>query len=130
MVNVASRLEGLTRFYDEPLLISESIYRRVNTRIACRLVDRVQVKGRSRGFAVYSVRKSLTQSEEQAWKLHDRGVQHYYSREFAEAARYFQGVLRLLPEDPISPIFIQRCRIYEERPPAADWTGIVAYSEK
>lgn len=130
MVNVASRLEGLTRYYDEPLLISESVHRRVGARVPCRVIDRVQVKGRTRGFAIYSAKRALSDAEAEAWKLHERGIQYYYNRDFAEAMHYFEGVHRLLPEDPVAPIFLQRCRTYIENPPPESWTGVVAYSEK
>ncbi|WP_455382781.1 adenylate/guanylate cyclase domain-containing protein, partial [Salinispira pacifica] len=130
MVNVASRLEGLTRYYDESLLISESVHRRVGNQVPCRVIDRVQVKGRSRGFAIYSARRELAPEEEEAWKLHDRGIQYFYNRDFQEALGYFENVRRLLPNDPVAPIFIQRCRLYIENPPPDSWTGVVAYSEK
>jgi len=130
MVNVASRLEGLTKVYKEPILVSESIWRFVHDTLPCRLADRVQVKGRKRGLAVYAVRKELTENERQAWTLHERGMEHYYDREFREALRYFTEIQKIIPEDPIASIFAERSRRYIENPPAPDWSGVVAYSQK
>lgn len=59
MVNLASRLEGLTKKYEEPLIVSESVQRKVQAEVACRLLDRVKVKGRSFGSGIYSVHRAL-----------------------------------------------------------------------
>lgn len=130
MVNVASRLEGLTKFYDERIIISESIYRFIRNRVACRQIDRVQVKGRRRGLAIYGVRRSLAGDEEKAWKLHERGLSYYYNRDFSEALRYFETADRLVPNDPITRIFLQRSRNYLELAPGPDWNGVIAFEQK
>ena len=96
-VNLASRLEGLTKQYGEPVIISESMYRYVGREFPCRIVDRVAVKGRSMGVTIYTPRESLTADEERGWELHHSALQCYYNREFAEAARRFEEVGRILP---------------------------------
>ncbi len=130
MVNVASRLEGLTKFYDERVLISESIYRYIRDRLPCRQIDRVQVKGRHRGLAVYAVRRELGETEEKAWKLHDRGLSYYYNREFEEALHYFESEDKLVPNDPITRIFLMRCSNFLQDAPPAEWNGVTAFEQK
>ncbi len=130
MVNVASRLEGLTKFYQEPILISESVQQFVVGKVPCRLVDRVQVKGRKRGLAIYGVRGTLSEREERAWTLHEEALHSYYDRDFAGALRRFTEVVTLLPEDAVAPAFVKRCRLYLASPPPADWTGVVAHTQK
>lgn len=130
MVNVASRLEGLTKYYDERILVSESVVRFVRDRIPCRQIDRVQVKGRRRGLAIYAVRRELGEAEEKVWKLHERGLSYYYNRDFREALRYFESAERLIPEDPITRIFLVRCANYLKDAPAKDWNGVVAFEQK
>jgi len=130
MVNVASRLEGLTRYYDQPLLVSESVRRRLHPGIPCRFIDRVQVKGRSGGLAVYTARRELTEAETSAWKLHEEAIVHYYDRDFARAARGFEQVIDVLPDDPIALFFLQRCKQYLVEAPPDNWTGVVTYTEK
>ncbi|MBU1670066.1 MAG: adenylate/guanylate cyclase domain-containing protein [Actinobacteria bacterium] len=52
-VNLASRLEGLTREHDSAIILSGDTYSRVRTRVRAELVTRVQVRGRPGDVEVY-----------------------------------------------------------------------------
>ncbi len=52
-VNLASRLEGLTKEYDSALILSEHTYERVKDKIACTPLCSVKVKGRERPVEIY-----------------------------------------------------------------------------
>ena len=130
MVNLASRLEGLTKVYHEEMIVSESIFRHVEKDISCRMLDRVAVKGKKQGVGIYSPRKELSASEENGWKLHHTGLQFYYKREFEKAAKYFLEVQKILPDDGSSRLFLKRCRTYMKSSPPEDWNGVVVMTEK
>ena len=49
MVNLASRLEGLTKHYQQDLLFSSSVYAQARKAYPCRFIDKVQVKGKTAG---------------------------------------------------------------------------------
>ncbi|MFP4552062.1 MAG: adenylate/guanylate cyclase domain-containing protein, partial [Spirochaetales bacterium] len=66
-VNVASRLEGLTKRYDAQLVISESVKRKLPESAPSRLLDRVRVKGRKQGLAVYATTRNLEAKALDAW---------------------------------------------------------------
>lgn len=53
-VNVASRLEGLSKSYDVPLLIGEATAARLR-RTTTREIDRVSVRGRNGAQAVFTL---------------------------------------------------------------------------
>ena len=53
--NLASRIEGMTKVYKVPFLISESTYEHVKDRIEARFVDATQVKGRQEPVRLYEV---------------------------------------------------------------------------
>ncbi len=57
-VNLASRLEGLTKQYHQGLIISESLYEEVKGSVPCRLLDSVAVKGKTKGVKIYSAKRS------------------------------------------------------------------------
>jgi adenylate cyclase len=125
MVNLASRLEDLTKTYHAPFLISESVYRKVEKKLPCRHVDRVVVRGKKGAVTIYQPKKELDPQESKGWELYGKAVQLYYNREFERAARVFSSVLEHLPADPLTKIFLTRCKQYASRPPAADWTGAI-----
>jgi adenylate cyclase len=54
-VNVASRLEGLTKSYGAPILIGEETARALGEAPRLRLVDRVAVRGKSDTTGVYAL---------------------------------------------------------------------------
>lgn len=130
MVNLASRLEGLTKVYSQPLVISDSVAKKIEQEFPCRLLDRVIVKGKTEGSGIYTTRETLNASEEQAWPIHAEALGLYYQRRFEEAARLFRKVRELLPDDRTSELFIERCRSYIGNPPPSDWTGAVVMTAK
>jgi adenylate cyclase len=130
MVNLASRMEGLTKKYQQPLLISESLHQRVHEEVPCRLIDTVAVKGRAEGVKIYSAKKTLSEEENRAWTLHNTAMEHYYQRDFDQAIRYFRDVQKIFPEDYPSALLIDRCRQFKATPPPADWNGVEIMKEK
>lgn len=54
-VNLASRIEGQTKLYKKPVLISEATYELVKNDIDSRFVATVQVKGREQAVNLYEV---------------------------------------------------------------------------
>ncbi|MFQ3621565.1 MAG: adenylate/guanylate cyclase domain-containing protein, partial [Spirochaetales bacterium] len=90
MVNLASRMEGLTKTYHQEILISESLHMKVKDHLPWRLLDTVAVKGKTRGVKIYTVRRSLTPEEQKRWTLHNEGMELYYARKFEEAQKKFQ----------------------------------------
>jgi adenylate cyclase len=54
-VNLASRLEGITKEYQSPLIVSEYTYEKVKNDIDCKLLGSVRVKGREQPVVIYSV---------------------------------------------------------------------------
>jgi adenylate cyclase len=56
-VNLASRLEALTKQYGCDILISESTFNLLSEEFACKFVDRVKVRGKETPACVYKVEK-------------------------------------------------------------------------
>ncbi|GHU05160.1 hypothetical protein FACS1894147_11060 [Spirochaetia bacterium] len=127
MVNLASRMEGLTKTYHAEILISETLYvelRKLKAPLYVRLLDTVAVKGKTQGVKIYTIKRSLTPEEKQAWQLHHAGMELYYRRSFAEAAKKFREVLSLIPEDFNAASLMERCQAYTQTPPPSDWDGV------
>jgi adenylate cyclase len=130
MVNLASRMEGLTKKYHQALLISESLYEKVKDEIPCRLIDSVAVKGKTKGVRIYTAKKSLSEAEQRAWTVHNSGMESYYKRDFDRAVRHFQEVQGIFPEDYACQFMIERCRRFKATPPPQNWDGVEIMTEK
>jgi class 3 adenylate cyclase/HAMP domain-containing protein len=134
MVNLASRMEGLTKTYHTEILISESLKEEIAKQnpdaLALRLLDTVAVKGKTKGVKIYTLKRSLTPEEEKAWAVHNQGMELYYRRTFNEAAAKFQEVLSLLPGDYNAASLLERCNAYALDPPLPDWDGVEVMKTK
>ncbi|MCG5059044.1 MAG: hypothetical protein KA714_13935 [Limnoraphis sp. WC205] len=113
-VNLASRIEELTKIYQIPLLISESTFCRLQsqTDYAIRLIDRVQVKGRSEWVAVYEV-FNADSPEDLSAKLSNlstfsEAVSLYHQQNFIEASEAFKDCYQTNPNDLVVKIYLER----------------------
>jgi adenylate cyclase len=131
MVNLASRLEGLTKEYRQPLLISEGLQTRIKDKVPSRLIDRVAVKGKKQGVKIYTARRKLSDGESEAWALHNGAMEMFFpGRDFKGAAERFQQVQRILPRDYAAELMEGRCRELLQNPPPKDWDGVTVMEHK
>ena len=56
-VNLASRLEGVSKNYDATLVVGEDTYRDISTLFNFKLLDEVQVKGKSNKVSIYTIER-------------------------------------------------------------------------
>lgn len=129
-VNLASRLEGLTKYFQCPLLVSESVRDRAGDTLQWREIDRVAVKGRKQGVRIYSAARSLDGETDTAWKLHNEAMSLYYEREFDGAAERLRQVEAILSGDMPAKMLRERCEQYAQQPPPADWDGTEVMLQK
>jgi adenylate cyclase len=130
MVNLASRLEGLTKKYHQEVIISESLRMKVKDTLHVRLLDSVAVKGKTRGDRIYTVKRTLDESEKEAWEIHNAAMEEYYRRDFEKAIGLFRNVQIIMPDDLPSKILMERCEMYEKNPPPKNWDGVMAMDTK
>ncbi len=123
-VNYGSRLEGLTKPYQQEIILSKSVFKKVGEDLPCRFVDLVQVKGKTSGEAIYTVKQSLAETEKAAWKYYHAAVKLYYKRGFKQARELFVKALEYLPADFLCGMYVQRCDEYVKSPPPESWNGI------
>jgi adenylate cyclase len=132
-VNLASRLEGLTKEYRLDLLLGENVARLVGDTYILRLVDCVQVKGKTKPVDVFTV---MGEGAGQTVSLpvwlarYEEGVRRYRQREFADAAKLFEVSVSNKPDDYLSAMYLARCRALIENPPGESWDGVFVMTKK
>ncbi|HET6450519.1 MAG TPA: adenylate/guanylate cyclase domain-containing protein, partial [Spirochaetia bacterium] len=120
--DLAEHLEGLTKEYHQPILISESLYNKIKDDLPCRMMDSIPWRG-GRTIKVYTVRRALSAREKDAWGTHNLGMAEYHERSFRKAAGYFRDVLKMAPDDVPAALLLDRCTRFQAAPPPSDWTG-------
>ena len=129
-VNLASRLESLTKEYHQGILISHNLTEKAGPDFPYRLVDTVIVKGKTEGVRIYTSALDLPEATRAAWELHNRATDLFYARKFPEAAGLFRQVAAHLPEDYLAGLFLERCAGFQANPPPADWNGTITMLHK
>ncbi len=122
-VNLASRVEGLTKKYGLDLCITQPLAELVADIFAFRSVDLVQVVGKSRPIEIFTVLGRKERELPEWLKSYESGVADYRARRFAEAAAQFRLSLEAVPDDKLCKIHLARCEAYLAAPPPENWTG-------
>ncbi len=132
-VNLASRIEGLTKRYQSGLIITEATLAKLPPELPCRVLDLVRVKGKQRPIRIYQPLAWLpSQSHEQAERLltialrAEQAFEAYLQRDWPRAIE----CLRALPDDPARQLLIRRCQQYQRQPPGKDWDGVFVLNSK
>lgn len=113
-VNLASRLEGLTKAFGSGLLISDTTLAQLEKVYKHRYLGRVEVRGVDNAIKVYELygadpdslrnNKSLTHNRFQA------ALEHYEQKRYFQSIMTFQSVLMDCPGDEAAQFYIQQCQ--------------------
>ena len=124
-VNLASRLEGVNKVYNTPILISAGVAKEVPNGIRFREVDIVRVKGKNVGITV------LTPCEDEALvRLSDEALAAYRASRFDAAAAAWTRLLASWPEDSVAKVFLERLAIFREDGVPEGWDGVWTLDSK
>ena len=133
-VNLASRVEGLTKNYGCEILLTESTYNALAGFIPCRKVDLVRVKGKNKPIGIYQPLVNPTRAGDKEFKVAELLAQQYQ-----EAFTYYlekkweqvESILKTFPEDDYpTKIILERCRSYKIEAPPDDWDGVFTMTTK
>lgn len=125
-VNLASRLEGLTKHYQVPIILSDTVLATVGDLMLFREVDTVRVKGKEKPTTLYTVFPgNYVVPDKEALEAYRKGLQLYKMGNWTTAEDYFRQVLARHPEDYLSTMYISRCREFAGNPPPEDWGGAI-----
>lgn len=132
-VNLSSRLEGITKLYKTPIIISANCYNELNGEIPCQILDCVQVKGKSKSVDIYApivLHENLVEQPEfQAVKIEQvsqAAFQAYQAKNWTKAL----GLLRSIPPLYQNQVLIEKCSTFLDTPPEENWNIVNVMSNK
>ncbi|NES98778.1 MAG: adenylate/guanylate cyclase domain-containing protein, partial [Desertifilum sp. SIO1I2] len=115
-VNLASRLEGLTKLYGVGILASDRTLSELENiqEFQYRFLERVRVRGKRQPVAVYELYlEELGRNEQlktQTKTAFEQAAIAYHYRDFAKAQQMFQSILALNPQDRAALLYVKRCQ--------------------
>jgi len=134
-VNLASRLESLTKYYDAQIIISESTRNLIHSDdFYIRQIDKVVVKGKSNIVAVYEIFDAnpfeIKKMKVESLPDFNQGLNFYFDKKWDDAIRCFQKSLKIYSEDKVAKMYIERCEALRLSPPEDGWQGEFIYKNK
>jgi len=133
-VNLASRLEGLTRIYGVDILVGASAAELARDEVHLRSVARVQVKGKSKPVDVFTfvgARNEEVDPEFLKWlETYEEGLELFRARDFTEAKILFSRFLEFYPDDLLAKMYLNRALEYEQTPPDEAWDAVEVFEKK
>lgn len=115
-VNLAARIEELTKSYDVSLLISNYTFLslRETSDYSIRVVDRVKVKGKEESISVFEVfdadSPELRSQKLETRTIFEQAILTYTLAQFEAAAHLFEKCLQIAPGDTVARVYRDRCR--------------------
>ncbi|MBW4682562.1 MAG: response regulator [Microcoleus vaginatus WJT46-NPBG5] len=135
-VNLASRLEGLTKLYGVGILVSEQTIAQLESlpSIKYRFLDRVRVKGKNKAVRIYEVYdeelESLNLLKSETRGLFEQAFSAYSRQDFARAKKQFQELLTINPQDKAAMLYVKRCQEYLHYDVPQGWEGVTTLDFK
>ncbi len=133
-VNLASRLEGLTRIYGVDILVGATAAELVRDEFHLRSVARVQVKGKTKpvdAFTFIGARNEDVDPQLLKWiEVYEEALEKFRARDFTQAKILFSRFLEFYPDDLLGQMYLTRSLEYERQPPDEAWDAVEVLTKK
>ncbi|MFQ3670558.1 MAG: adenylate/guanylate cyclase domain-containing protein [Verrucomicrobiia bacterium] len=133
-VNLASRLESLTKEYGLELIIGEKLAELVRDDFHLQSVDLVQVKGKTQPVEIFTVHgpsnQPLPPDLLNYLQPFEQGIRAFRARDFTGALIAFRQALAARPDDFLAADYIEQAEACLIKPPPPDWTGVRVMTKK
>jgi len=131
-VNLGSRLEGLTKEYGVGILVSESMVAGAPG-FAYREIDRVVVKGRTEGVAIFEPLGRIGEVAEpvlQETERFHKALELYRRRRFTEAQLALESLAAQSPATKLYKVYLDRVARFAAQAPEPAWNGTWVFTTK
>ncbi len=131
-VNLASRLEGLTKQYGVGILVGDETRRAVKG-VVFREVDRVRVKGKDEPVSIYeplAMEADFDRARLEELKLWNQALRQFRNQEWDQAELTLFNLQRMDPECVLYGSYAEQIGHYRRSPPGKGWDGVRTFDTK
>ncbi|HEY9199353.1 MAG TPA: adenylate/guanylate cyclase domain-containing protein [Gammaproteobacteria bacterium] len=131
-VNLASRLEGLTKYYGVDLVVGPRT-RELAPGFVYRRLDRVRVKGKREAVEVFAPlcrAQELGDNLRVELTMHEQALEHFWRREWPQAQAMFTELQTAHPQSVLYALYLERIGQLRGRTLPDDWDGVYERREK
>ncbi|MBW2145945.1 MAG: hypothetical protein JRG73_09745 [Deltaproteobacteria bacterium] len=130
-VNLASRLEGLTKIYDLGLLLSESIKDACGSNFVFQEVDKIRVEGRDQLLTIFTAYAPEVKEKYRAeLDLYNQALRMYKEQKLEEAEQSFAEIQRKYRDIRLYDLYHKRCANLKKKPPGSGWDHVFIHKTK
>lgn len=134
-VNVASRVEDLTKYYGCSFLITRETYEAVQDleHLFIRFIDAVKVKGKKEPVELYDVYNynsdEMIYGKQSNHALYMEGFRYYQNGDWDKSLKAMESYRSNVPGDRLPEVIIERCQMFKKIPPK-NWNGVYQFDQK
>ncbi len=131
-VNLASRLEGITKEYGAQVLVGEHT-RAAAPEFVYRELDLVRVKGKDKPVAIYEplgLAGEVAQAVLDEIKLFQHMLRMYRNQEWDGVELQLINLLKIAPQSKLYAVYAERVAHYRNNPPGENWDGVFVFKTK
>jgi adenylate cyclase len=128
-VNLASRIESLTKLYGAQVVIDGATHERLSMSVPRRQIDLVRVRGQSKAVEFIEVLVGSSEGRVKGMKHYNKAFKAYVDGNFADALSGFEQALVACPTDRAASVMMERCHRLIANPPGL-WDGATSFGDR
>lgn len=131
-VNLASRLEGITKQYGVGIIVGENT-RNAVTDFVYRELDDVRVKGKEKPVAIYEPLgpvSTVSAAMQKEVEIFHEVRRLYRAQQWDQAGSVLLALQQPSPDTKLYGIYLERIAYFRNNPPPAEWDGVYVFQTK
>ena len=131
-VNLASRLEGITKEYGAGMVVGENTKAEAPD-FVYRELDLVRVKGKDKPVAIFEpmgLRGEVAQSVVEEVELFQQTLQAYRRQDWDSVEAQLRVLQERSPQAKLYQVYAERVAYFRSNPLASDWDGVFVFKTK
>jgi adenylate cyclase len=135
-VNIASRLESLTKYYKGKIIISDATKEKIDNpgNFIFRHLGMVKLKGKITSTSIYECFCGDTpgdlEKKTATLSFFEEGMTNYIGQSFEKAVNAFEQVLTMHPEDFTARFFLENAIGFKNNGVPSNWMGVEEMQDK